>query len=54
MLAPIIDEIKKEYLIILASESINRRQILKNAGLNYDNNDFIVSASGFAEDLPKN
>ena len=52
MLLPIIDEIKT-MRVILASGSENRRNILKNAGLNFENGDFEVSPSGFAEDLPK-
>ena len=43
-----------EYRIILASASTNRRDILKNAGLDYEKGHFEISPSGFAEDLPKN
>ena len=39
--------------IILASASENRRSILEKAGLYYENGDYEVSPSGFAEDLPK-
>ena len=39
--------------IVLASASINRRDILKNCGLDYSKGHFEISPSGFAEDLPK-
>ena len=52
MLLPQLEELL-EYKIILASASVNRRNILKNAGLDYEKGHFEVSPSGFAEDLPK-
>ena len=52
MLLPDIDEILK-YRIVLSSGSVNRRNILKNCGLDFEKDHFEVIPSGFAEDLPK-
>ena len=52
MLLPSLNDIKK-CRIILASGSVNRRDILKNVGLDYSKGDFEISPSGFEEDLPK-
>ena len=52
MLLPYLDKLL-EHRIILASASVNRRDILKNAGLDYSQGHFETSPSGFAEDLPK-
>ena len=42
-----------EYRIVLASASVNRRDILKNCGLFFDQNHFEISPSGFEENLDK-
>ena len=43
----------QSYRIVLASASVNRRDILKNCGLDFAKGHFEISPSGFAEDLPK-
>ena len=53
MLLPDLPNILNSYRIVLASASANRREILKNAGLDFAQNHFEISPSGFAEDLPK-
>ena len=52
MLLNQLDKIK-QCRVILASGSVNRRNILKQAGLDYEQGYFEISPSGFAEDLPK-
>lgn len=53
MLLNHLDKLKTECRVVLASGSVNRRNILKNAGLDFDQGHFEVSPSGFEEDLPK-
>ena len=47
MLIPYLDTLNSKR-IILASRSVNRKQILEKSGLKFE-----ASESGFAEDLPK-
>ena len=49
MLLPYLKTLNEEKRVVLASNSAMRKQILKQAGLT----NFLVSPSGFAEDLPK-
>jgi predicted house-cleaning NTP pyrophosphatase (Maf/HAM1 superfamily) len=43
-----------EHRIVLASGSVNRRNILANCGLIYEKGHFEASPSGFEENLDKN
>ena len=49
MLLPYLNKLNEEKRIVLASGSAMRKKILEQAGLT----NFVVSPSGFAEDLPK-
>ena len=53
MLLDILPALKSNYNIILASGSVNRRDILKNAGLDHAQGHFTIDPSNFAEDLDK-
>ena len=49
MLLPYLNTLNEQKTIVLASGSAQRKRLLEQVGLN----NFIVSPSGFAEDLPK-
>ncbi len=49
MLLDILDNITTKYVVILASQSENRKRILQQTGIT----DFVISPSQFKEDLDK-
>ncbi len=49
MLLDILDNITSKYVVILASQSENRKRILQQTGIT----DFVISPSEFKEDLDK-
>ncbi len=49
MLLDILDNITSKYVVILVSQSENRKRILQQTGIT----DFVISPSQFKEDLDK-